>query len=184
MSFPRQSLRTPAWGRLGGGPRDRGFTLLELALVLGIIGLTLWLGLLLAGRSRQQQRGEQFIADLQTFSAALQDYHRQQNAWPPSTSRDVPVPRGLEQIFAPTNWDRASPYGGSYGWVEPGPTQPADWAGQGAVGLTAFAPSFPLKITRADLLEIDRRIDDGNLQTGRFRLGFNGWPVYLVGAPP
>jgi hypothetical protein len=32
-------------------------------------------------------------------------------------------------------------------------------------------------------LEIDRRIDDGNLATGDVRQGFNGWLVLSVRAP-
>jgi len=52
----------------------------------------------------------------------------------------------------------------------------------GAVTLTAFSPSFPLTLVESDLIYIDRKIDDGNLATGRFRTGFNGWPVYLVEA--
>ena len=68
--------------------------------------------------------------------------------------------------------------------------RPAPWAttwrdpggGRGVVTLTAFVPQFPLTLTRADLQRIDRLIDDANLATGRFRTGFNGWPVYLLEA--
>ncbi|MBI2498294.1 MAG: hypothetical protein HYV75_10425 [Opitutae bacterium] len=56
------------------------------------------------------------------------------------------------------------------------------WNGRGAVTLTAFAPDLPLTLDNTDLLYIDGQVDDGNLATGRFRTGFNGWPVYLVEA--
>ena len=156
-----------------GGPPLRGFTLVEVMLVLLILvlaGALLFTGL---GRVRRQQRGERFIADLQEFSAAFQAYHGQHLAWPPSTTGEVTVPRGMEAALVETNWAGASPFGGNYGWDS-----------RGAVVLTAFSPSFPLALTRADLLEIDRRIDDGDLATGRFRTGFNGWPVYLVEDKP
>jgi hypothetical protein len=95
------------------------------------------------------------------------------------------MPAGIEDLLKDTNWRKASPFGGSYGWVAPDPVSPpADGSGRGqsgAIVLTAFAPSFPLTLSRRDLLYIDARIDDGNLATGRFRTGFNGWPVYLVG---
>ncbi len=156
-----------------GRPRSRGFTLVEVMLVLLILGLAgalLFTGL---GRVRRGQRAGRFIADLQVFSAAFQAYHEQHHAWPPSTNGEVTVPRGMENILGETNWAGGSPFGGNYGWD-----------GRGLVVLTAFSPSFPLELTRADLLEFDRRIDDGDLSTGRFRTGFNGWPVYQVGDKP
>ena len=180
MSSPRHSFRTMKPGR--GERRARGFTLLEMGLVLLIILLAAWLGLLLVARARQHQRAERFIADLQEFSAVFQDHHRQHGAWPPSTNGKITVPRGMEEILAKTNWARGSPFGGSYGWVEPGPARPDGRASRGDLVLTAFAPSFPLEFTRADLLEIDRRIDNGDLATGRFRTGFNGWPFFFVEA--
>jgi len=39
-----------------------------------------------------------------------------------------------------------------------------------------------LQLTPDDLIAIDRELDDGNLATGNFRTGFNGWPVMLVRA--
>ena len=72
-----------------------------------------------------------------------------------------------------SNWAEGSPFGGSYGWD-----------GRGGILVTAFSPGFPLALTRAELREIDRRLDDGNLGTGRFRSGFNGWPVYQVEEKP
>ena len=177
MRSPRESFRTIQQGCRGC--RSRGFTLLEVALVLLVAGLAFWLGLLLLGRGLQQRRADRFIADLETFAAAFQDYHRQQGVWPPSTGETKAVPGGMENFLRETNWSLGSPFGGTYGWVPP------DSAGrQGAVTLTAFSPNFPLGLTRAGLLELDRRMDDGDPATGRFRTGFNGWPVYLAGDKP
>jgi hypothetical protein len=60
---------------------------------------------------------------------------------------------------------------------------PAANAG-GIIAITAFSPKAPLALTSKDLLYIDSKLDDGNLATGRFRTGFNGWPVYRVGPSP
>ena len=54
----------------------------------------------------------------------------------------------------------------------------------GSIAITAFSPKAPLALTSKDLLYIDSKLDDGNLATGRFRTGFNGWPVYRVGPSP
>lgn len=159
------------WGR--GGHRAPGFTLAEVMLVLLVIVFAGVLVFTVLGRQQRHRSGERLIADLQEFATAFQDYQRQHRSWPPSTNGEVAMPRGLEDVLVKTNWAGGSPFGGSYGWD-----------GRGAVVLTAFAPAFPLELTRADLLALDRRFDDGDLATGRFRAGFNGWPVYLVGDKP
>ena len=156
-----------------GGCRVSGFSLAEMMLVLLVIVLAGVLLLTLLGREQRHRSDERFIADLQEFATAFQTYQRQHGSWPPSHYGGVAVPRGMEEILGETNWAGGSPFGGSYGWN-----------GRGAVVLTAFAPAFPLELTRADLLALDRRFDDGDLATGRFRAGFNGWPVYLVGDKP
>ena len=177
MSARPQDSTDVAWRR--GRRRDRGLVLLELALVLLVAALGLGLGLTLAGRAAHRRNCDNYIRDLRVFSAAFADYFQQEKTWPPGGSADVPLPAQLATTLNGTNWFRGSPLGGNYGWVAP---FSADAAGGGVVTLTAFSPSFPLKLDRADLLYIDGQLDDGNLATGRFRTGFNGWPVYLVEA--
>lgn len=171
MSSPRHHIRTGRRGR--GGHRARGFALTEMMLVLLILVLAVVLLFSVLGRVKQGRNRAQFVADLQEFASAFQDHRRQHRAWPASTIGEVALPRDLEEVLVETNWAGGSPFGGSYGWDR-----------RGAVVLTAFAPSFPLKLTRADLLDLDRQLDDGNLATGRFRTGFNGWPVYFVEHQP
>jgi type II secretory pathway pseudopilin PulG len=160
----------------------RVFTLLEiiLAVVIGVSALIVVVQL--AGRRQQQQRRERLGLDLQTFATALQDYHRRTESWPPSTQGEVVLPRGLEEVLALTHWTQDSPFGGSYGWIAPSAVggEAADRLKRGAITLTAFVRGDPLALTWDDLLQIDRQIDDGDLGTGRFRTGFNGWPLYLV----
>ena len=162
-----------------------GFTLIEAGLVLLVFALAAVLAFDLLARVQQGRRCDAFIADLREFAAAFQnDAQRHEGAFPAS-SDEAALPPSLESRLQDTNWHKGSPFGGSYGWVAPDPANPpADASGRGqrgAIALTAFSPSFPLTLSRRDLLDIDVRIDDGNLATGRFRTGFNGWPVYLVG---
>ncbi|MDD3181058.1 MAG: hypothetical protein PHQ04_12055 [Opitutaceae bacterium] len=163
-----------AWCRRRMG----GFLLIEAGLVLLILVLAAGLVTLLLGRHQQRRRCDRFAADLRTFAEAFQEYA------PPG---DASLPAGLEDRLKDTNWRKGSPFGGDYGCLASPPVGPsADGAGRspargGAIVLTAFAPSMPLTLSRRDLLYIDATIDDANLATGRFRTGFNGWPVYDIG---
>jgi hypothetical protein len=165
--------------------RAGGFALIEVGLVLLILILAIWLAVDLLGRAQQRRRCDRFVADLREFTAAFQSYAQQHKTGLPASTGDAAMPAGMEDRLKDTNWRKGSPFGGDYGWVAPDPARPpADGSGRGrsgAIVLTAFVPSFPLTLSRRDLLYVDARIDDGNPATGRFRTGFNGWPVYLVG---
>jgi len=184
MSARRQV--SPRGARRRPGRRSRGFALLEVALALLLLVLGAGLALTLAGRFQQRRNCDRYIADLRIFSAAFEDYFQQTKTWPPTSEPDTPLSPDLAGALKETNWFKGSPFGGNYGWTAPGAAGegilPRGWDGRGAVTLTAFSPSFPLALNPSDLLYIDRQIDDGDLATGRFRTGFNGWPVYLVGA--
>ena len=167
--------------------RGAGFALSEAGLVLLIFVLAAGLVLLLLGRNQQRRRCDRFVADLREFATAFQSYAPQPKAGLPASTDDAAVPAGMEDLLKDTNWRKGSPFGGNYGWVAYDPARPpAAGSGRapdrsGAIVLTAFAPAFPLALSQADLRYIDATLDDGNLATGRFRTGFNGWPVYLVG---
>lgn len=155
-----------------GRRREHGLVLVELLLfllVLVLAGTLLTVGL---GRIRRQARLEQFGVNLQAFAAAIEQARAESGGWPATAAAAGPR-------LQSAGWGTAPGLGGEYGWIPPGPgAQP------GRITLTAFAPGFPLELTRDDLLAVDRRIDDGDLASGRFRTGFNGWPVYLVGDKP
>jgi hypothetical protein len=165
----------------------RGVALIEVALVLLIVVFGIGLGLTLTKRVVHRQDCDNYIRDLRVFSTAFANHFQQHKMWPPGSCADVLLPAELTETLRDTNWFKGSPVGGKYGWVAPVPADSAgpgrEWGGRGAVTLTAFSPDFPLTLDRSDLLYIDSQIDDGNLSTGRFRTGFNGWPVYLVEAP-
>lgn len=171
MNTTWQSLLTVPAGRGGNGGR-RGLVLVELLLILLVLVLAVVLLSMGLGRVRHQARLEQLGVEMQAFAKVFEQARTESGRWPVTAVEAGP--RLLDG-----RWEDGSPCGGEYGWVPPGA------AGRpGLITLTAFSPNFPLELTRADLLALDRRIDDGNLATGRFRTGFNGWPVYLVGGNP
>ena len=96
------------------------------------------------------------------------------------------VPAGMAPYFGSLDWSVPSPVGGAFRWVAATDTKPdtVPTIRGGVITLTAFPPGLPLTLTAEDLLAMDRQIDDGNLATGNFRTGFNGWPVLTVQVSP
>lgn len=170
MRFPRHSWLTLQQGRDRHHPQ--GLVQVELLLFLLVLVLAVTLALTVLGRVRRQTRLERWGADLRSFAAVFEAGRAENGRWPETAAAAGPRLREA-------GWDAPPVFGGEHGW------QPPPAAGSpGRITLTAFSPHFPLDLTRSDLLALDRRIDDGDLATGRFRTGFNGWPVYLVGVKP
>jgi hypothetical protein len=143
----------------------------ELALGFIIIGLLGWLTIEVVGRLRQRHRCDAFVAELRKF----EEIFRQYPPHPATIGAGGTLPRATAEALAGTQWTSGSPFGGNYEWL---PMRANTPGGLGVIALTAFAPEFPLRVTRAELSRIDRQIDDGDLATGRFRAGFNGWPIF------
>jgi len=144
----------------------------EVGLILLAAGLAVALVFTLAARLRHRHLAAQLVAELQAHAAVFEEHRRTRGDWP-ARAEDVPG------LLADPAWTRGSPLGGSYGWVAPGQD-----GRPGRVTVTAFVPDFPLDLTAAELRRLDARFDDGDLQAGRLRAGFNGWPVYLVAERP
>jgi len=148
--------------------RRRGFSTAEMLLTLLVFALGGVVALTLAGRIRQRLQCDRFIGELRAHATAFEGHHRRHRAWPANAAE-------VADLRAAPAWAQGSPFGGEYGWTAPELGRP------GRITLTAFAPNLPLTLSAADLRQIDARLDDGDLASGRFRTGFNGWPVYLVG---
>jgi hypothetical protein len=75
------------------------------------------------------------------------------------------------------NWTQPTPFGGYYNWDY-------NVTHQGRVVKAAIAiyaqPGAPVTVTQAQLLEFDKRYDDGNLSTGQFQTGFQNCPLFII----
>jgi type II secretory pathway pseudopilin PulG len=189
---------------------QRGFTLLDVALGLLALALALSITVAEFGQLRHRRQRDQFATDLRALAGIFENYRAQKGEWPAATNPDLRIPPGMESVLAATPWVAGPPFGGAYDWVPPArpappAVDPADAvadkvaltvpppaanepareaapkpAAPGVISITAFSPSPALSLTAEDLRYLDARLDDGNLATGRFRVGFNGWPVYQL----
>ena len=167
-----------------------GFTLVEAGLVLLALALAGYIAVSEIRKFKHRAQREQFISELRNIAAVFETYRELKGAWPPATNPDIRTPLGMESALAATRWLTGPPFGGNYEWLPPygTATDSKDMAKRpgpgGIIAVTAFSPSPPLSLTSEDLRFIDAKLDDGNLATGRFRTGFNGWPIYLVEPKP
>ncbi len=76
-----------------------------------------------------------------------------------------------------SNWTRVTPIGGKYYW---NPNSLHQGTRYRAVIVVATVGQDRVTSDRNQLLEIDRKIDDGNLSSGNFRLGASNYPIYIL----
>jgi prepilin-type N-terminal cleavage/methylation domain-containing protein len=105
------------------GARRRGFTLVELIIILAIVSM---LGLLVffsLHKARQKAKLARVSAELSSIATAVTQYYQDNNyTYPPDADRDVPP--GLERYLASGTWPKSAWPHGVYdwdNWVHPGP---------------------------------------------------------------
>jgi len=142
-------------------------------LVVGTVLLALVAVALSVHRYRRQQVRAAVIRDLTAIAAECRDQLARADL---ATGARTP-PLTLK-------FDRSSgtPAGGSYHWERITSSTPAG-ARSVRVSISSFPPDAPLNLSHADLLEIDRAIDDGRLDSADSRPRFNGGPVLIVSSP-
>jgi type II secretory pathway pseudopilin PulG len=165
-SCRRFSFRLPA-----------AFSLVGLSVAILVLSLVAALAVPAWSTARRHARSNALAADLKTFAAAFQSYAHARGDWPAATLEPAEIPPGMQPFLPATSWARVTPVGGAYAWARDTLQQGARY--RAAVLILSVGDN---RVTgdRQLLLEIDRQLDDGNLDTGRFRLGFRNQPVYVI----
>ena len=153
MSSPRRSGK-------------RGFTLVEIMLVVVIIGLLALLALPLVGRARDNARAARFINDLRNAVQAFELYALQTGYYPADTGPGVKPADMTDELRRP-QWEKTTPIGGNWDW--------AVEQGSFYAGVMVVSPTVSASLLRA----VDQRIDDGDLSAGRFQSEGSG-VVYII----
>ena len=157
--------------------RTAAFSLVELSIAFLIISLLAALAVPAWKQAQLNARATALASDLRVFAGAFQSYAHDRGDWPLATFEPAEFPPGMQSYLTPTHWARATPVGGSYTWAR-------DTLQQGeryrAALLILNVGANRVTSDRSLLTAIDRQLDDGNLDTGNFRLGFRNQPVFVI----
>lgn len=130
-----------------------------------------------ARRLAIERRSAALAHDLRQFTSAFQAHAHERSNWPASTRGPAEIPAGMEARLSGSNWQRPTPIGGGYRWVRHTPHRGERFE---AAILIVPTGGHPVSEDRDQLVDLDRRIDDGNLATGNFRLGYRNLPVLVL----
>ena len=147
--------------------RARGFTLIEIMIVVTIIALLVGLALPALIRVREKSLNTRFVSDLRTFAQAFEGYAAQNGAWPPNAGSGV-VPTGMSNADLNVSaWTARNSVGGRWNWDA------------NNLGLIAAISTTNVTATDAQMRLVDAMIDDGDLATGLFQK-ISGRFVYML----
>jgi type IV pilus assembly protein PilA len=142
---------------------NQGFTLVEIMIVVMIIGVLAAIALPAFSRARLTSQNVRFINDLRVATGAFQQYALDTGKYPPDNTPSV-MPPGMSEYLECMRWTEDTPIGGRWDW---------DYQQFGCkAGVSVY---YGADMQDARLTEIDRRIDDGNLNTGTFRKRSQGY---------
>ena len=154
-----------------------GFSLLELSVVVFIVSVLAALAVPAIRKVNLEARSTTVVNDLRVYANALQTYTQEKGDWPVGGVAPGEIPPGMDGYLSKTNWERITPIGGLYTW-SPDTVQQGE-RHRAAITITSVGEN-KVTIDRAQLTDLDKKIDDGVLDTGTFRLGFRNYPVYVL----
>ncbi len=148
-----------------------GMSVVELMIVVTIIGFLAVLAVPQFRLSRQRSQNAAFANDLRLLAGEVFElYAFSHGDYPPGADPGV-APEGVESLLPKRfDWTRRTPIGGYWKW-DRAPAPGAQVYELAYAGLKVHQPAR----TVAEMRSIDATLDDGDLDTGFFRIVEDGY---------
>lgn len=147
--------------------RPKGFTLVELMVVVTIIGLMASIAIPAYTHSRNSATASRTANDFRQFTDLFQMQNLAAGDWP-EDGYPATVPAGMESQLTGTSWQSRTSLGGLWDY---------DY---GVYGSTAAVAIDSFTANAETLKILDNLIDDGDLATGRLRLAAAHHLVFVM----
>ena len=146
-----------------------GFTLVEVMMVMLLLGVlaTIVVPIFAGGSPQKETRDAAFVTSLRKMAQQFAVYEQRAGAFPADRT-PAEFPPEMAGLIAPADWQRDTPVGGQW-----------DWDQQNVFGFAAGLSVFQPTQADAQMVEVDRLLDDGDLTTGCFRRRANGY-IYIL----
>jgi prepilin-type N-terminal cleavage/methylation domain-containing protein len=140
--------------------RRQGYTLVEIMVVVVIIGVLAALAVPALQRTQRASRNSRMINDFRVFTQAFEIYNTQNGGWPDGAAPGVmpTLPTSIADTLRAASWQGATAWGGLWQWDNA-------LASGGDAGICVIG----FNCTDPQLAELDAKLDDGNLATGRLQ---------------
>jgi type II secretory pathway pseudopilin PulG len=140
----------------------QGLSLIDIMVVVLILGLLSGIAIPLVSRTRRQARNTLFISEVRTVAHAVEQLGMV-SAQLPSDQAPGVIPPALSDFLPRFDWAAPTPIGGRWDW---------DYEVFGyKAGVSVYRPDR----NDEEMTEIDRKIDDGNLDGGIFKRRTDGY---------
>lgn len=133
--------------------------LVEIMIVVVIIGLLAAMAIPAFQRIQRASQNSRIINDWRVFSQSFEIYNSTNGAWPANVGPGVipSSPVSMAGDFKADVWRKTTAIGGQWNWDA------------NISGITAGVSISGFTCTDQQLIEIDTKLDDGDLTTGNFR---------------
>lgn len=152
--------------------KSRGFTLVEIMVVVTIIGILATLAIPAIAQVRLRTAGTTFMNDARIFAEAFQRYAQENGSFPSHQRNRDRFPPGMEGYISEEDWTRVTPIGGRYSWD--------DYRRNRRSGHRGAIQVIRGTLKMRELRQIDAWMDDGDITTGVIQVRNGGRRVYYM----